>query len=847
MKNYLLILVLISSINLFAQSTLNLDAYKNFLTSSKDLTYDQLKTSNDAGYFLNRASANWNSAHYSDSVEIKYELTAGEKELLSKNGFVVSERLSQPSFPLQLVDIFHKDLPVFVTTDAILHAVHRSYDAILIDVEMSMLIPKLKELLSKLRDNIASFAARDNVLPELENRIKDLDIYITVPLKLLDESAEPSYVENSVAVDELIDLVNAAEYTTMRFFSTVNRKIDFSQFKPRGHYVDEYRPQLADYFKAMMWLGRMELYLIPPNSYSKPAKEDVQRQTIMAALLTELIEYSGAGDKVNEIETVIKLFVGDQDNVTVDQFNDVMDIAGLSSSLELLDTNNVTKFQETLAQQPYADQKIFSQVLIVDPMNPESLKPASAFMLFGQRFIIDSYVTASVVYDQINFNGHKPKRMLPSTLDILFSLGNNAALQLLDGEINQYQYSSNLAALRYQVDSFTEDFWNKSIYNNWLNSIRKLNPPEDRSTLPAFMQTAAWWQQKMNTQLASWTELRHDNLLYAKQSYTGGAVCSYPYSYVEPFPEFFLSIQKLAQSAKEKIESISFNEQYMKANIIRYFENLDNIADTLEGIAQKEINNENFSEAETGFLKRMVSEAFNCVPQYDGWYMSLFYPYYEHESSSQPDYLVADYHTAPTDAGGAMVGWVKHAGTGNVDLAIITATLPDGKHVAFVGPVSSYHEYTSTNFYRLTDQEWAETYLNSSARPDWTKIYLADVNGNLMGDGPSLITSVGQQNKGSEIPDNYLLARNYPNPFNPSTIISFTIPQQLANKNVKLTVYNVMGEEITLLVDKKLPAGNYKSKWEGVNSNGLTVNSGIYLYKLQVGSQQFIGKMNLIK
>ena len=60
------------------------------------------------------------------------------------------------------------------------------------------------------------------------------------------------------------------------------------------------------------------------------------------------------------------------------------------------------------------------------------------------------------------------------------------------------------------------------------------------------MQTAAWWQHKMNSQLSSWTELRHDNLLYAKQSYTGGIICSYPYSYVEPVPEFFNSISVLA-------------------------------------------------------------------------------------------------------------------------------------------------------------------------------------------------------------------------------------------------------------------------------------------------------------
>ena len=95
----------------------------------------------------------------------------------------------------------------------------------------------------------------------------------------------------------------------------------------------------------------------------------------------------------------------------------------------------------------------------------------------------------------------KVMRMLPSTLDVLFALGNNAADQLLKPDLDQYKYSSNLSALRYLIDSYDPGFWQSTIYDGWLNSIRALNPPADRSSLPPFMQTAAWWQEKMNTQL----------------------------------------------------------------------------------------------------------------------------------------------------------------------------------------------------------------------------------------------------------------------------------------------------------------------------------------------------------
>jgi hypothetical protein len=97
--------------------------------------------------------------------------------------------------------------------------------------------------------------------------------------------------------------------------------------------------------------------------------------------------------------------------------------------------------------------------------------------------------------------------LFPSTLDVLFALGNDASGELLIPELDQYHYSSNLASLRYLVDMHDAAFWDSSIYSLWLNAIRALNPAQDRDSLPLFMQTAAWSRQKMNTQLAAWTEL----------------------------------------------------------------------------------------------------------------------------------------------------------------------------------------------------------------------------------------------------------------------------------------------------------------------------------------------------
>lgn len=829
-----------------------LEAYKQFLNSNQNISSSELLNLHPAGNFREMVDAPSTEPLYLDSIDIKYNLTRDEKTLLDKHGFVVTERLSKNSFGQQLTDIYNKDLPVFISTDAILHAFHSSYDNILKDIELGILIGRIKTLITDMHSELSLLDAAYSDNENMKQMLMDVDVYLTVPGKLLGTNIETYYQENSEYVSQLLGYIEAQGVKEIPFFSSVPRIIDFSQFKPRGHYVNEFLPQLADYFKAMIWFGKMELYLIAPDgSENKPTFADVQRQTIDALLIAELIENESIKTNYEEIEKTISSFVGEQDNVTLSNLNLLIEEMQLSSSGELLDSLKLVEFQNTLAERSFAFQRILSQILINDPNDPDDIKPASAFMLFGQRFVIDSYVTGNVVYDKIKFNGETIKRMLPSTLDILYSLGNNAAAQLLKPELDEYHYSTNIAALRYLVDSYDDDFWKSSIYNSWLNSIRALNPPEYKNDLPPFMQTAAWWQQKMNTQLAGWTELRHDNLLYAKQSYTGGVGCFFPYSYVEPIPEFYNKIKVLAENSIDKINSVAFTDEQSKESVVNYFQRFINAADTLYSIAQKELNGTTFSDKEINFLKNLMSYEPVCGGVYNGWYPQLYYisqysP--EEEGIDKKDFLVADYHTAPTDEYGAMVGWVAHAGTGPVDMAIITADLPDGKTVSFIGPLMSYYEYTTNGFTRLTDNEWKETWLSQSLRPDWTNIYLADESGEIKTSGAMLVTGIEDENDNEDVlPTSHILAQNYPNPFNNGTIITFIIPQKLSNSFVELSIYNIQGRVIKKLIEENLPGGNYMTRWEGENELNGKVASGVYFYEVKVGNERFVGKMNLLK
>jgi len=94
------------------------------------------------------------------------------------------------------------------------------------------------------------------------------------------------------------------------------------------------------------------------------------------------------------------------------------------------------------------------------------------------------------------------------------------------------------------------------------------------------------------------------------------------------------------------------------------------------------------------------------------------------------------------------------------------------------------------------------------------------------------------------LPASMKLNQNFPNPFNPSTAISY----DLANgTGVELTIHNLIGQSIRTLVQGYQSAGTHSAVWEGKNESGRDVAGGIYLYRLRVGDQVLTRKMVLLK
>jgi len=106
-----------------------------------------------------------------------------------------------------------------------------------------------------------------------------------------------------------------------------------------------------------------------------------------------------------------------------------------------------------------------------------------------------------------------------------------------------------------------------------------------------------------------------------------------------------------------------------------------------------------------------------------------------------------------------------------------------------------------------------------------------------------LVTDIDRENE-KEIPTEFLLKQNYPNPFNPTTTINYSIPK---GGNVRLEIYNSLGEIVNIIQDSYQDAGNHSIAWTGKDSNGNSLSSGIYFYRLISNDFVQVKKMILLK
>ena len=313
-----------------------------------------------------------------------------------------------------------------------------------------------------------------------------------------------------------------------------------------------------------------------------------------------------------------------------------------------------------------------------------------------------------------------------------------------------------------------------------------------------------------------------------------------PRFFIEPAPDVYRAISIFAKTAMSALygNSNMYIDQY-----IDYFNKISDANDKLSAISEKELRNDSLTTDETDFLCETLVSSQGCATDLTGWYAGLYYNAYPQIGYFKDKYVVADVHTAPTDEIGNEVGWVKHAGVGPVNMAVIVVDKPDGCRISFAGPVMSYYEYTSTNYKRLTDEEWNISVDSIGMRPDFVNLYLAGRDGKDKGPYSILFTGIPCE----PIIQPKIDLINFPNPFNNYTNLSFKVPENYSLQNVELSVYDINGVKIRQLLNQPLSSGNYSARWNAKDELGKSVNEGVYLFKLKIGNFECFGKGSLVK
>ncbi len=723
--------------------------FGRYASTYANTTYDDLSRELGLGANENTLSFVPTETQYFDRVKEALAMTPTEVEIFRKHGVVSVDHGQHEAMGSLYYSIWSRELPVLITTDSLLHALHRSYDTVLKELETTIFFERIDAVLGKLYAEVGTLKAAGNA-PELRLSLEDVDLYLTVARNLLAGAGAPDdvwghavggqrkmtgeqlLVEPGVVaparVRTILKLIAAQTMQTPFDPTSIfggQRPIDYSQFKPRGHY--EETPVLQRYFRAMMWLGRSDLGF----QLTKPAgvtgwQVDLTRERRDAALMMQMLERTGGLAQLQSVSDVIDFMVGHTDNPTPRELVTGMKEANVADLAALAESQNLERWANVVNGKRQTSL-IRSQVQgAVDDGTETPL--ATYVQLFGQRFVLDSFILSKLVYDSVIFRGAKQERMMPQGLDVMAALGNDYATQLLQPELARFNYAGNLMAARKVAQDYDVGrVWETDVYSLWLDTLRTLHQPETSQFFPQVMRTRVWAAKQLQTQLSSWAELRHDTILYAKQSYSSYPLCGYPRGYVEPYPKFFERLTSLAREAANRLSGLDVASPDIGRTIglthernrrVYFFDHFANIAERLGVLAKKELRGEPFTSDEEEFLQDTVqiqSAAGSGGPRYDGWYSGLLYQATPDESAP----TIADVHTNPRD------NEVLEVGVGDPQFLVVA--IDNGTDRAtYVGPAYSYYEFTQSASNRLTDSQWEQLLQTKPPpRPVWTGSFVA--------------------------------------------------------------------------------------------------------------------------
>jgi hypothetical protein len=654
----------------------------------------------------------------------QYAFSPDQATLLEQNGFVVA-----PADWLEFFQLYEQvryaDMPVFVTTDSIYHVYHLLFDKLLRDLERERLAPAIEALTAALVDSAEEQyeGARGTPLEEPARRVWG---FFAVAQQLIEESPPPipAPVADEVS-DELLlieghaginmsPLLSLPEAFEEGLFCDPNATPeqankfyceDYSQYLPRGHYTRD--EQLKRYFRTMMWYGRINLRLQHP------------RETRLALLITRLmrqteVDGQAAADVWASVYDPTVFLVGKSDDLSFHEYGPLMDaVYGPSPDLTTLENDELLETFRAAARQLPPPQINSMWVYIWEDED----EATQGYRFMGQRFVLDAYIFEQLIWREVGVMGDE--RWLPKGLDVFAAMGNEEAYTILDemGETHYENFDKQLEKLQGEIKALELDSWTQNLYWNWLYALQAVVAPKG-DVYPAFMRNQAWARKDLHAALGSWTELKHDTILYAKQVMAelggGGEIPPPIRGYVEPNPEAYarlLALTRLTRAGLEQRDLMTDNIGYMLSD-------LDDMLAFLQSVAERELSGGEISVDEYerikfygGWLEHMTLAAADPA---DEGHPGVF-------SEDEQAALVADVATDPN-------GQVLEEAIGRI--YEIFAVVPDGvggQQIAR-GGVFSYYEFPWDIRDRLTNEKWRAMVAAGEQpdQPEWTEMFISE-------------------------------------------------------------------------------------------------------------------------
>ncbi len=647
--------------------------------------------------------------------KIGFNLSPEAINKLKENNFVVVPG-DKDNFNQVYQECKESNIPIFVTTDSIFHTTHLFFNYIMRIIEIEYLYDAANKMVSHLlessieqyhgavnpevkeaaRLNIGVFAvAKKQFNPDLsvEYQLHDL----------VEKECQNIEAQKGLAFRELLSYVeNPSLYDTPYAYE------DYSQYKVRGHYTRN--EKFEQYFKAMMWLGRIDFKLRPADT--KDAILHGRQMTLQALLMADaLISDEEAFNLWEKIYKVTTYFVGQSDDLNVYDYQYlIQEIFGQDYQIEnFADNKKIDQFIEK--GMTMREPKILSGA--ADTEAGEFASTTKGFRLMGQRFIPDSYILQGMVYQVkegkqiLLYTGNQdpftmeiipnvgPARAFPRGLDIAAVFGSQRAMQILreEGDTEYTYYDEQLNLLTKEFSDLDEEEWQQNLYWSWLYSFLPFFENNEHKFPWLFINQKAWKDKMLQTMLGSWTELRHDTILYAKQSYTMFTRSLSPEptltrGFVEPYPKIFQRLKILSKGLNVTLENYDID-----LSVKVKLENFIHLLGQLETISEKEIQGRELIEEEYKTIWN-IGELLSSVIRFPKELMEKI-----SSQSDEQSAIVADVHTDINTE------QVLEEAIGLPSNLFVMINKGNGGKI-FCGPVFSYYEFKHPMDDRLTDEQW---------------------------------------------------------------------------------------------------------------------------------------------